>query len=150
MINEDKNFYEGVLLKVILMISMLTLVSCLGEPEVKQLEAGEVWVEAVRLSFDSESSYVGETKDYIVFSSSENRKIEAVKNINIGDTVEGVKIEAIKCSEGYDDLSYQGKQYMWKGRWNCMLGSSKKSVLNAVSSDGNKNTNYIHIAPVDL
>ena len=104
----------------------------------------------VVLDADSVAKYVGKTKDYVITTSSEVRDVNGLKTVNVGDEIQGVRIGAIKCSFFWNDASYGGKQFMWRGRWGCQAGRNQQEVLNAVDKDGAKLFDYVYISPVRL
>lgn len=81
---------------------------------------------------------------------SESRAIGAPLSINVGETIEGIAIGAIKCSFHWRDATNGGEQFMWRGRWGCMAGRSREEVEKAVGPDGDKLFAYIHFAPVSI
>jgi hypothetical protein len=108
------------------------------------------WVNSVRLDPDSKASYVEADQQYVVISVSNVRDIDGLTEIRVGDEIEGLRIGAIRCSFHWTDASYNGRQYMWRGRWQCMAGRSKEEVEGAVGENGEKFFDYIVISPVSL
>ena len=108
------------------------------------------WVSTVVLDADSVATYVGKTRDYVITDSSEVRDVKNLKTVNVGDEIQGVRIGAIRCSFFWKDASYDGEQFMWRGRWGCQAGRNQQEVLNAVDKDGAKLFDYISISPVRL
>jgi hypothetical protein len=107
-------------------------------------------VTSVRLDPDSKASYVGADKQIFFISVSSVTDIAALTEISVGDEIEGLRIGAIRCSYHWTDASYNGRQYMWRGRWQCMAGRSKEEVEGAVGEDGEKLFDYIVISPVSI
>jgi hypothetical protein len=108
------------------------------------------WVTSIRLDPDSTAQYIGKTQDFLITSVSRTRVASTAPTIRIGDEIEGIRIGAIQCSFHWNDSSYGGEQYMWRGRWGCMAGRDEQQVRNAVDDDGGKRFDYIHVAPVTL
>jgi hypothetical protein len=108
------------------------------------------WVSAVRLDPDSKASYVSATKQFLIFSVSDSEDLHGLESVRVGDEINGLSIGAIRCSYQWKDAFYNGKQYMWRGRWQCMAGRSKEEIENAVAADGDKRFDYIAIRPVSL
>jgi len=122
-----------------------------GKPKQPDLPKQEDrWVSVVLLDVDSVAKYVGKTKDYVITTSSEVRDVNGLNTVKVGDEVQGVLIGAIKCSIFWNDASYGGEQYMWRGRWGCQAGRNQQEVLNAVGEDGTKRFDYIYMSPVRL
>ena len=108
------------------------------------------WVSAVRLDPDSKASYVSATKQFLIFSVSDSEELSGLESVRVGDQINGLRIGAIRCSYQWKDSFYNGKQYMWRGRWQCMAGRSKEEIENAVASNGDKQFDYIVISPASL
>jgi hypothetical protein len=104
------------------------------------------WVEAVNVETDSKVRFNGRTR----FGVSRSALIEAGAVVRVGDELQGVRIGAIRCSYHDRDASHGGVQYMWRGRWACMAGRSRREVENAVDPRGGRRHDYIHVAPVTL
>jgi hypothetical protein len=108
------------------------------------------WVSSVVLDTDSHIEYIGKTKNYLVTSTSAVRDVNGVQSVSVGDSIEGLRIGAIKCSFFWRDASYGDKQYMWRGRWGCQAGRNRQELENAVGNDGDKYFDYLHVSPVRL
>ena len=108
------------------------------------------WVSAVRLDPDSKVSYVSATKQFLIFSLSDSEDLRGLESIRVGDEINGLSIGAIRCSFQWQDAFYNDRQYMWRGRWQCMAGRSKEEIENAVAPNGDKRFDYIAIRPVSL
>ena len=105
---------------------------------------------SVTLDPDSKLSYVGKTKDYLIATIGEVKQSQGHRTISVGDSIEGVRIGAIRCSFFWRDASYSGEQLMWRGRWGCQPGRNKEQIENAVADDGEKRFDYSHVAPIRL
>ena len=86
----------------------------------------------------------------MITDASQVKEVNDSRPIRIGDTINGVKIGAIKCSFHWNDSGYGNAQFMWRGKWGCMAGRDRFEINNAVKDDGGKNFDYVHIAPVSL
>lgn len=123
--------------------------SCSREARQPDLpEQPDRWVNSVTLDPDSKLSYVGKTKDYLITTVAEVKQLEGRRTISVGDSIEGLRIGAIRCSFFWRDASYGGQQFMWRGRWGCQAGRNKHEIENAVAHDGEKRFDYLHVAPV--
>ena len=76
--------------------------------------------------------------------------MNGLQRVSVGDSIEGIRIGAIRCSFFWKDASYAREQYMWRGRWGCQAGRSKEEIENAVEPDGGKRYDYLYIGPVSL
>ena len=108
------------------------------------------WVCAVHLDPDSKASYVSATKQFLIFSLSDSEDLRGLESIRVGDEINGLSIGAIRCSFQWQDAFYNDRQYMWRGRGQCMAGRSKEEIENAVAPNGDKRFDYIAIRPVSL
>jgi hypothetical protein len=76
---------------------------------------------------------------------------EGIKSISVGDTIEGLKIGAIRCSFDTQNAGGRGEgQYMWRGKWSCMAGRTEFEIENAFDSDWNQRYPYVYARPLDL
>jgi hypothetical protein len=105
------------------------------------------WVSSLSLQADSKALLV--RKDNF-FGVSSQQPLSGLRNIALGDEIEGVKIGAIKCFSHDRDEFYENEQYMWRGRWACQAGRSKYELDHSVQNNGSKNYDYIHVVPVNI
>lgn len=108
------------------------------------------WVKAVATDSDSDVQYIGKTKHLLITSITGTKPVDGRNTIKIGNEIEGIRIGAIRCSYQWRNATYNGEQYMWRGRWGCMAGRDSVEVANAVADNGDKRFPYIYIAPVTL
>lgn len=122
-----------------------------NEPKQPDLEKQpDRWVESVTIDSDSKAQYVGKTKDYVITTISSVDEVDGLRAINVGDEIEGIRIDAIKCSFFWKDAYHGGEQYMWRGRWGCQAGRSKQEIENSIGDKGEKYFDYIYAGPVYL
>jgi hypothetical protein len=132
-------------------VAVLTMSCSRGEARHTDLpKQADRWVSSVTLDPDSKLEYIGKTRDYLITTVTEHRQLEGRRTVSVGDTIEGVRIGAIKCSFHWRDASYGREQFMWRGRWGCMAGGSRHEVENAVGDDGEKRFAFLHAAPIRL
>jgi hypothetical protein len=134
---------------VVLAIVVTVTVAC-GRSEPRQADLpdrDDVWVTSMTLSADSQISYVGRTRDYLITEATGVKDLERRPILRVGDEVEGIRVGAIRCTFHPKD-AFNGGQYMWRGRWACQAGRSKAEVENAVGPEGQKRFDYLFIAPV--
>tara|TARA_Y100001933_G_scaffold131358_1_gene130955 strand:+ start:259 stop:702 length:444 start_codon:yes stop_codon:yes gene_type:complete len=108
------------------------------------------WVGYIKVDPESKVSYIGKTKNLLVTSASTVADLKDSRPIKIGDTIQGIKIGAIKCSFHWNDSGYGNNQFMWRGKWGCMAGRSKFEINNAINDNGKKIFDYIYVAPVSI
>ena len=108
------------------------------------------WVSYVKVDPESQVKYIGKTRNLLITDASQVNDINDSRPIRSGDTINGVKIGAIKCSFHWNDSGYGNTQFMWRGKWGCMAGRNRYEINNAVNDDGKKIFDYIHVAPVSL
>jgi hypothetical protein len=108
------------------------------------------WVTSVVLDSGSKVSYVGKTRDCLVTSVTSIKEVNGLHTISSGDEIEGLHIGAIKCSFHWRDAYYAREQYMWRRRWGCQAGRDRDEVENAVKENGDKQFDYLSLAPVTL
>lgn len=108
------------------------------------------WVSKVKVDPESKVTYIGKTRNFLITDASQVKELNDSRPIKIGDTINGIKIGAIKCSFHWNDSSYGNSQFMWRGKCGCMAGRNKYQINNAVNNDGKKNFDYINVAPVSL
>lgn len=108
------------------------------------------WVESITLNEDSQARFVGKTRDFMITKSSEARRVLPPSTFSIGDSIEGLRIGAIRCSYHWKDASHGGEQYMWRDRWDCMAGRDRFEIENAVRPSGEKRFDYIIVSPISL
>lgn len=133
--------------------STATVSSCgRSEPRSPELlKRPDIWVSSITLDSDSRARYIGKTKDYLITTASEVKELKAPPHtISVGDSLEGIRVGAIRCSFHWKDASYGREQYMWRGRWDCMIGRSKQEIEDAVGPDGEKRFDYLSVAPVSV
>jgi hypothetical protein len=112
-------------------------------------EKPDNWVNSVLLDPDSTLQYIGKTKDFLITSISDVRKLQEPRTVSIGDDIEGIRVGAIRCSFFSKDAFY-GVQFMWRGRWGCQAGRTREEIENAVGPNGEKRFEYLYISPVTL
>ena len=108
------------------------------------------WVSHVKVGPESQVKYIGQTRNLLITDISQVKDLNDSRPLKICDTINGVKIGAIKCSFHWNDSGYGNTQFMWRGKWGCMAGRNEYEINNAVNDDGGKNFDYIHVAPVSL
>ena len=108
------------------------------------------WVSYVKVAPESKIKYIGKTRNFLITDVTQVKELNDSRPIKIGDTINGIKIGAIKCSFHWNDSGYGNTQFMWRGKWGCMAGRDKFEIDNALNDDGGKNFDYVHIAPVSL
>ena len=108
------------------------------------------WVSHVKVGPESQVKYISQTRNLLITDVSQVKDLNDSRPLKIGDTINGVKIGAIKCSFHWNDSRYGNTQFMWRGKWGCMAGRDRYEINNAVNDDGKKNFDYIHVAPVSL
>lgn len=113
-------------------------------------ERTDAWVNKIDILPTTTVKYVAKTEEGWIFTSTEIRPLSGITSIRVGDSVEGLRIGAIRCQFHTKDASYAGEQFMWRGKWACMAGRTQSEIQNAVDSDGRKNYPYLHAVPVDL
>jgi len=136
-----------------LFCAIATLTNACGRSETKQPDLAQQpdrWVNTVALDADTKATHVDKTRDYVITTVTEGKKLGALPTVRIGDQVDGLNIGAIKCSFFWRDASYGGEQFTWRGKWGCMAGRSREEVENAVGTDGEKRFDYIYLSPVRL
>ncbi|VVT31626.1 conserved exported hypothetical protein [Sphingomonas aurantiaca] len=106
------------------------------------------WVQTVTVQPDTKVEYVGKTSP--VLSSTTVQEVADIRKVAIGDTVNGVRVGAIKCTFFAHDAGSGSEQFMWRGRWGCMAGRNQAEIDNAVREDGTKAFDYIHLAPITI
>jgi hypothetical protein len=122
-----------------------------GEPRLPDLpRQPDRWVNTLTSDPDSTITYVGQTKGYLVTSTTTMSAVEHRREVKVGDVIEGLTIGAIQCTFFWRDESYAGKQYMWRGRWGCSAGRSRDEVERAVADNGDKRFPTLRISPVTL
>ena len=122
-----------------------------SEPRLADLpEQPDRWVSHVKVNSESQVKYIGKTRNLLITDVTQVKDLNDSRPLKIGDTINGVKIGAIKCSFHWNDSGYGNTQFMWRGKWGCMAGRNKYEINNAVNDDGKKNFDYIHVAPVSL
>jgi hypothetical protein len=145
---------NGMFLRQCALLSSLTVlaVACAQrEPKQSDLpQQPDRWINSVALDEDSRVQFIGKTRDYVITSVTKVEKVDAPHLISVGDNVEGIQVGAIQCSYHTRDASYGGEQFMWRGRWSCKAGRSKREVETSVGSDGQKHFAYLFINPVNL
>ena len=105
-------------------------------------------VSSVAFQEDTKATHVGASS--ALTGSTTVKPLADLRSVEIGRTIDGVKIGAIKCSFHTKDASYSGTQFMWRGRWACLAGRNEYEVDHAVKDDGSKAYDYIHVSPVSL
>ena len=108
------------------------------------------WVGYVNVGPESQVKYIGQTRNLLITDVTQVKDLNDSRPLKIGDTINGVKIGAIKCIFHWNDSGYGNTQFMWRGKWGCMAGRDRYEINNAVNDDGKKNFDYIHVAPVSL
>lgn len=108
------------------------------------------WVISLVLDSASKAKYIGKTRDLLITTSTTIRGVDGLRSVSVGDQIEGIPIGAIRCSFHSRDATYGGEQFMWRGRWACVAGRNRNEVENAVSPNGEKRFEFIHISPVRL
>lgn len=138
------------LIRTIFLISLALTTSCGREEPGRPDPAGQeyVWVTSLLLDPDSKITFIGKSKQYLVTTVAQARDLTHRTSIKVGDEIEGIRVGAIRCSFFSRDASYGGKQFMWRGRWGCMVGRSKDEIENAVGPDGEKRHEYLSVSPV--
>jgi hypothetical protein len=134
----------------LLCVVAATATSC-GRSEPKQPDLPrqpDRWLTSITLDPDSKVEYVGKTKDYVITSVTSIKELDGPRTVSVGDEIEGLRIGVIKCSFFWRDASYGGDQFMWRGRWACQAGRSRREVEHAVRSDGEKLFDYLNIGPI--
>lgn len=133
-------------------ICTLLLVGCgkKAEKEAMLPEQSDRWVQSVTLSEESVVKFIGKNKEWIVTQTSTVKNVENLKEIKIGDEINGVYIGAIRCSFFQKDASNGNEKYMWRGRWGCQAGRSEHEVKFAVKEDGTKIFDYIYVRPISI
>jgi len=136
---------------IILMMMFTALTACgRDEPRMQDLpDRDDQWVTSLTLTPDSQISYVGKTRDYLITEATKVKDLQRRSSLRVGDEVEGMRIGAIRC-RFHPKNAFNGGQYMWRGRWGCQAGRSKDEVENAVGPEGQKRFEYLFIAPVSL
>jgi len=138
--------------RVSILCSILLLPACSGQSGGNAAadlpSRPDQWVQTVTVQPDTKVQYVGTTSR--VLSSTTMKEVPDTKNVAEGDTVNGVRVGAIKCAFLPHDAVSAGEQYMWRGRWGCMAGRSQTEIDNAVREDGTKAFDYIHLAPITI
>src|SRR5262249_42639050 len=119
-----------------------------GQPDLPK--RSDLWITSVTLDADSKLQYIGKTKDYLITSFSPVKDLSGPRRISVGDSIEGIRVGAIRCTFFWRDASYGREQYMWRARWGCQAGRSKEEIENSVGPDGGKRFDYLYISPVSL
>ena len=108
------------------------------------------WVTYINVEPESKVKYIGKTRNLLITDITQVKVLNDSRPIKVGDTINGVKVGAIKCSFHSNDAGHGNTQFMWRGKWGCMAGRNKYEINNAVNDDGKKSFDYIHVAPVSL
>jgi len=111
---------------------------------------GEIYVDGFITSNDTKVDYIGKTSFGFFTSTPMKKELSRPQIIRKGQTINGIKINAILCTYHDSDSFYGGIQFMWKGRYSCMAGRSKTQLITAIDSNGNKMHDYLAIVPVSL
>jgi len=75
-----------------------------GSPKIPDLpKRPDKWVDTIRLKNDSKAKYVGKT---LVLGISTIKELQGLHTISVGDDINGVKINAIKCRFFVSDAGY--------------------------------------------
>jgi hypothetical protein len=119
-----------------------------GQPDLPKRP--DVWVTSVSLDADSRLRYIGKTKDYLITTTTTIKDLKVPRTISVGDTIEDIRIGAIRCSFFWRDEFYGSKQYMWRGRWGCQAGRSREEIENSLGRDGGRRFDLLSARPVSL
>ncbi|HBH73184.1 MAG TPA: hypothetical protein DDY43_06990 [Synechococcales bacterium UBA10510] len=133
-------------------IALSLLAASCGTSEPKQPDLPQQpdnWVNSILLGPDSTLKFIGKTKDFVITTVSEARELQGPRTVSIGDVIEGIRVDAIRCSF-FSNNAFYGQQYMWRGRWGCQAGRSREEIENSVGPDGEKRFDYLYISPVTL
>ena len=129
------------------------LVASCGPSKPRQADLpkqADKWVTYVNVDPESKIKYIGRTKNLLITDVTQVKELRDSRPIKIGDTVNGIRIGAIKCSFHWNDAGYGNTQFMWRGKWGCIAGRDRFEINNASDDNGKKNFDYVYIAPVSL